>query len=102
MVIAMGQRMKTHKGFAGPTMAHTVKTAGVRQHCSDYQCGQIIVEANLSNTGYIFIGDAEVSSTKHVLRLLAGQTGVLSLRNSNIMYYDATMSGEGFKCTMLG
>lgn len=104
MAIALGQRTNkgVFEGFKGPTMAHTLVKAGTRQRCSNYQCQQIIAQADGSNVGALYIGDSAVSSTKYVARLEPGQILIIPLNNSSQMYYDADLDGAKFKCTMLG
>ena len=60
-----------------------------------YACREAVVTAKAANTGYIYIGGSDVSSTVYGVRLSAGDSVTIPISNLNLIYFDASVSGEG-------
>lgn len=58
-------------------------------------CKAVLITANASNTGYIYIGGALVSSTVFTKKLLAGEEFSIAIDNLSKIYLDADVSLEG-------
>lgn len=95
----------------------TVATAGTRvQGTSDTSIrpADAYIEASGTNTGYIYVGLSNVSSTNYIARLSAGQgfaigaVGHLQTRDPesgtlqlSSLYFDASVSGESAQLSYL-
>ncbi len=77
--------------------AVTVPTAGSRVQVSTRSLPscEVILAAPSTNTGYIYVGDVNVSSTRYSSRLLPGEEVHLSVADVNKVYIDASVNGEG-------
>ncbi len=73
----------------------TVTTAGTRVQLPDHACRKIIITANRTNTGYIYIGGSDVSSAVYGIELTENGQITLEISNSNLIYIDASVDGEG-------
>lgn len=75
----------------------TIDTAGTAQQlASDQECKRVHIRALSTNTGMIAIGDSNVSaSDEQGVLLFATQTLTLDVGNLNLIYIDASVSGEG-------
>jgi len=72
-----------------------VTTAGTRvQLASSTILNSITIKALATNTGVIYVGDSTVSSTNGY-QLSARETVTIAVTNANLVYLDATVSGEG-------
>ncbi len=71
-----------------------VTTAGVPEALPEQKCTEVFIQAKRANTGIIYIGDSSVSSTT-APALLAGDGIVLPVANTNQLWIDASVSGEG-------
>lgn len=60
-----------------------------------YTCREVMITALGANTGYIYIGGSDVSSTVYGARLSAGDSVTIPISNLNLVYFDASVSGEG-------
>ena len=78
--------------------AVTVTTAGTRVVLSATQklCYKITVEADKDNTGYIYLGDVTVASTKYIARLGAGDSYTIDigLTDVNKYYVDSSANSQ--------
>lgn len=97
-------------GIAPVNASKTVATAGTRVQftTSAIYCTSIYVEALGGNTGYIYVGGSNVSSTVYIARLGAGQGITFAIDgdpkasaatggneyNLNFLYLDSSVSGE--------
>jgi len=72
-----------------------VTTAGTRVQLPSYTCRKIVITANRTNTGYIYIGGSNVSSTVYGIELVANGQITLEISNTNLIYIDASVNGEG-------
>lgn len=72
-----------------------VTTAGTRVQLPSYACREITIIARRANTGYIYIGGGDVSSTVYGVELQAKDSITLSISNTNLIYIDSSVSGEG-------
>ncbi len=73
----------------------TVTTAGTRVQLPDIPCREITIIAKRLNTGYIFVGGSNVSSTVYGVELAAKESFTFVVANANLIYIDASVSGEG-------
>ena len=69
---------------------------------TDTPCKKVDIQAQTDNTGLIAIGFTGVDATEAdgtgvILR--AGDTYSLEINNLNLIYFDATVSGEGVRYT---
>jgi len=74
----------------------TVTTAGtsVQLSSSSVPAKKITIQAKSANTGSIYVGSSTVSATRGI-ELLPTGTITLSVNNLNLIYIDASVSGEG-------
>ena len=72
-----------------------VETAGVRVNLPDYPCREVTVIAKRGNTGSIFIGGDDVSASVYGVELQARDSYTFVVSNTNVLYLDASVSGEG-------
>lgn len=73
----------------------TVTTAGTRvQLASNALTVGVILEAPSTNTGKIYIGGSNVSSSVFGAELQAGQSVSMAVSNTNLIYADASVSGD--------
>ncbi len=73
----------------------TVTTAGTRVQLPDIPCREITIIAKRLNTGYIFVGGSNISSTVYGVELAAKESFTFAVANANLIYIDASVSGEG-------
>lgn len=77
----------------------TVALAGTPEALDDHQCTSVIITAETNNTGVIFVGDANVSATpgsEQGFVLFTAQTSPpLFVSNTNLIYIDTTVNGDG-------
>ena len=52
----------------------------------DHMCSKFTVQANPVNTGYIYLGLSDVSSSKHMFVLSPGNSVDFTLYNTNMIY----------------
>jgi hypothetical protein len=72
-----------------------VITAGTRIQLPNYACREITIIAKEENTGVIYIGGIDVASTVYGVKLKPRDSITLKLSNTNLIYIDASVSGEG-------
>lgn len=72
-----------------------VTTAGTRVQLPDYPCRTITIVAKRSNTGSVFIGGSDVSSSVYGIELHASETFDIDLSNTNLLWIDSSVNGEG-------
>lgn len=73
----------------------TVTTAGTRVQLPNYVCREVTLIAKNGNTGSVFVGGSDVSSTVYGAELTAKDSLTLAVSNSNLIYIDASVNGEG-------
>lgn len=73
----------------------TVTTAGVRVQLPSQACSKVMLIALRSNGGYVYVGMSTVSSSVYGAELAAKDSIVLDVSNTNEVYIDASVSGEG-------
>lgn len=72
-----------------------VTTAGTRvQLDATTACSQLIIKAEHSNTGDIYVGDVTVTDAVYGVRLEPGEQVTLPIANVNMVYVDADVNGE--------
>lgn len=72
-----------------------VATAGTRVRLSNIECREVTIIARKGNTGSIYIGGADVSKDKFGVELSANESFTFCVNNSQLIYIDASVSGEG-------
>jgi hypothetical protein len=72
----------------------TVTTAGTNVQLTTNSCKSIVIKALVANTGSIFVGNATVSSANGFV-LASGDTVALDINNTNVVYIDSSVNGEG-------
>jgi hypothetical protein len=75
-----------------------VVTAGTSVQLSTQACKSVAITAGTANTGIIVVGDSAVVAavaTRKGTPLSAGDTLIAGVSNMNLLYMDATVSGEG-------
>lgn len=72
----------------------TVTTAGTRVQTASNACKSVTVKAKLANTGIIYVGGSGVTSANG-FQLAAGDTVSFDISNTNLIYIDSSVNGEG-------
>ena len=72
-----------------------VTTAGARVQLPAYACREVTIVAKAANTGTIYVGGADVASTVYGVALLKNDSITLAVSNTNLLYIDASVNGEG-------
>jgi hypothetical protein len=78
-----------------------VTTAGTRIQLPDYPCREVTIIAKKGNVGFIYMGGNNVSSTVFGAELAAKDSVTLAVSNANLIYIDASVSGEGISYVAL-
>lgn len=73
---------------------NVVATAGTSVQLPTNICKSIVIKGLSSNTGIIFVGNSTVSSTNG-FQLSAGDIVALDINNTNVIWIDSTVNGEG-------
>jgi len=72
-----------------------VTTAGTRVQLPNFPCREVTIIAKRTNTGYIYVGGNDVSSTVYGAELAANDSITIAVNNTNLIWIDASVSGEG-------
>jgi hypothetical protein len=72
-----------------------VTTAGTRVQLPSHGCKEVTIIAKKANTGQIFLGGSNVSSTVYGLLMDAKDSITLKVANSDQLWIDASTNGEG-------
>lgn len=72
-----------------------VATAGTKVQLPSYTCREVTIIAKKTNTGNIFVGGSDVSSSVYGVALSANESFTFAINNTNLIYIDASVSGEG-------
>jgi len=73
-----------------------VTTAGTREQLhADYDCREVTIIAKRANTGYIYVGGSDVSSSVYGAELAGKDSITIIVNNLNLIYIDSSVSGEG-------
>ena len=102
MTISLGTSSSGTSGQIRANGSKETVTSGTRVQFSSYVAIEVIIVAQSANTGYIYVGNSNVSSTVYVQRLSAGESMVLSVNDSSQIYIDSSVSGEGTVYTIIG
>lgn len=76
----------------------SVTTAGTRVQLDTHTCKTFIVKAKATNTGLIYVGDVTVANSNGFI-LSAGDTVSYDASNTNLVYIDSSVNGEGVSCS---
>jgi hypothetical protein len=72
-----------------------VASSGTRVNLPNYPCREVTLIGLSSNTGSIYIGGTDVSSSVFGAELYAKDSITLTVNNINLIWIDASVSGEG-------
>ena len=72
-----------------------VTTAGTRVQLPSVSCREVTIIAKRINSGYIYAGGSNVSSTVYGVELSAKESYTFAVANVNQIWIDASVSGEG-------
>lgn len=72
-----------------------VTTSGSRVQLPSNACREVTLIGISSNTGSIYVGGSNVSSTAYGVELSAKDSITIAVNNSNLIYIDSSVSGEG-------
>lgn len=72
-----------------------VTTAGIRVQLPNIPCREVTVIAKRTNTGYIYAGGSNVSSTIFGVELASKESFTFAVANTNQIYIDSSVNGEG-------
>jgi hypothetical protein len=78
-----------------------VPTAGTRVQLPNIPCREVTVIAKRANTGSIFVGGATVSATVYGSDMSARDSFTFRVSNANMIWIDASISGEGISYVAL-
>lgn len=73
----------------------TVAAAGTAEVLADHACQEVTIIALDTNTGYIYVGGSDVSSAVYGVKLAAKDSITLAVSNTNLIYIDSSVNGEG-------
>jgi hypothetical protein len=73
----------------------TVTTAGTAIQLPSLACRKVLIIALKSNTGSIYLGGSNVSSTVYGAELQARDSIEVEISNTNLVYLNASVNGEG-------
>lgn len=74
---------------------------GLQISSTSYPCHEVTIIALRTNTGYVYIGGSDVSSTVYGAELTAGDSITLAVNDLNLVYFDTSVSGEGISYVAL-
>lgn len=72
-----------------------VTTAGTAVQLPNIPCRKVMIIAKRANTGYIYIGGSNVTSTVYGADLGARDSMVIEVSNANLLYINSSVNGEG-------
>lgn len=72
-----------------------VTTAGTAVQLPSIPCRKIMIIAKRANTGYIYVGGSNVTSSVYGADLGSRDSIVLEVSNANLLYINSSVSGEG-------
>ena len=72
----------------------TVTTAGTRVQFVTNTIKSVVIKSLSINTGFIYVGNSLVSATNG-FQLSAGDTIALDITNTNVVWIDSSVNGEG-------
>lgn len=72
-----------------------VTTAGAAIQLPNVPCRKVMVIAKRSNTGYIYVGGSNVTSSVYGAELGPKESIVIELSNANLLFLNSSVSGEG-------
>lgn len=73
----------------------SVSTPGQRVQLPNVPCHEVTVIARRTNTGSIYVGGPDVSANSFGVELEAKESFTFTVNNLNVIYIDASVSGEG-------
>lgn len=73
----------------------TVTTAGTAVQLPNIPCRKIVIIGLRGNTGYIYVGGSNVTSSVYGVDLGARDSITIEVSNANLLYINSTVNGEG-------
>jgi hypothetical protein len=74
----------------------TVSASGTRVQLPDYPCREVTIIGKRTNTGYIYVGGSDVNTTTiYGVEIGPRDSHTFKVSNTNLLYIDASVSGEG-------
>lgn len=73
----------------------TVPTAGTAVQLPSIPCRKIMLIGLRANTGYIYVGGSNVTSSVYGVDLGARDSMTIEISNANLLYINSTVNGEG-------
>lgn len=95
LVQAPGETVALSGSNAIVGVVDVVTTATTRKALASHACREVTIIALDTNTGYIYIGGSDVSTSVYGAKLAAKDSITLPVSNTSIIYMDASVSGEG-------
>lgn len=71
-----------------------VTTAGTAVQLPSNACGSVVIKAKTTNTGNIFVGPSAVTSANGLI-LSPGESISMDITNTNLIYLNSAVNGEG-------
>lgn len=72
-----------------------ITTSGTPVQMPNVPCREVTIIAKRINTGYIYVGGSTINSTNYGAELAGKDSITLKVSNLNLIYLDASVSGEG-------
>lgn len=72
-----------------------VTTAGTAVQLPNVPCRKVMIIAKRANTGYIYVGGSNVTSSVYGAELGAKDSMVIEVSNANLLYLNSSVNGEG-------
>lgn len=72
-----------------------VITPGTSVQLPDYPCSEVTIIAKRANSGFIYVGGSDVTATNYGAQLASLDSITIKVKNTNMIYIDASVSGEG-------
>ncbi len=72
-----------------------VGTSGTRVQLPNFPCREITIIAKKANTGSIYVGGSDVTASVYGVELKANESFMFVVNNANLIWIDASVSGEG-------
>ncbi len=78
-----------------------VAVAGTKVQLPSNECREVTIIAKRGNTGYIYVGGSNVSSTAYGVELSEKESYTFMVSNTNLIWITSSVSGEGISYVSL-
>ncbi len=102
MSISLGAQSSGTSGQIKANGSKVTVTSGTRVQFPSHTSIEVFIVAQAANTGYVYVGNSNVSSTVYIQRLSSGESAVLSVTDSSEIYIDTSVDAEGIVYTVIG